>query len=121
MSMKETVRAEPVPILIGKVGIPPQDDEATKEWPILMELLLPKYDHKGRMTRESGTLSVRCEGSLFRITITCPTEDAQASMDYHQLVDILTTVERWLLTGKANWAPTWKTRERARQRLKDSI
>ncbi len=121
MSMKETVKAEPSPILIGKVGVPPHDEEAVKEWPTLMELILPKFDHKGRMTRESGTLSVRCEGSLFRITITCPTEDAQTTFDYHQLVDFLTTVEQWLISGKANWSPTWKTREKARQRLKDSI
>lgn len=121
MSLKDTVKADPVPILIGKVGIPPHDEDAVKEWPVLMELLLPRYDLKGRMTRESGSLSVRCEGSLFRVTITCPTEDAQASMDTDGLIDLLTRIEQWLLTGRANWAPTWKTRERARQRLKDSI
>jgi hypothetical protein len=121
--MKETEKVTPIrsPSLIGKIGVPPHDDKACSEWPVLMELFLPRYDEKKRLVRDSGTISIRCEGSLFRVTLTCPTDDAMTYVDVTELQDLLTMLECHVSSPGVNWVQLWDSRKKARQRLKDVL
>lgn len=121
MSMKEPIKPQRAPSLLGKLGVAPHDDNACKEWPTLMELFLPRYDEKGRLVRDSGSINIRCEGSLFRLTLTLPTDDATTSVDISELQDLLTHLECHVSSPSANWVQLWDSRKKARQKLKELL
>lgn len=109
------------PILLGKLGISPHDDDADRLWPNLMQLLLPKYDSSHRLTREAGVLTLRVDGSLFRVSVVCPSEAVQTAVAMHSVVDLLSQVERYLSSDMLDWTPTFDKKKRAGQALKNVL
>jgi hypothetical protein len=114
----EKVKPEFSPILLGKVGLSPHDDHAVQAFPTLMSLLLPRYDDRKRLTREPGIITLRVDGSLYRITLVCPTDGYQTLLETDTVVEILEQLELHVTSGKATWVPTWDSKKRAGQQLR---
>ena len=104
--------------LLGKVGLAPSDDSAAKEYPTLCELLFPVYDEKKRLTREAGVLSLRIDGQLYRVTLVCPTEGVQTTLETTTLLDLFEQLERHCYGTSAAWVPTYDRKKKAGQHLK---
>jgi len=114
----EKIQPTHAPILLGKVGLSPHDDLAVAEWPTLMQLLLPNYDDKKRLTREPGILSIRVDGSIFRLTIICPTEGLQTTLGLDSIVGLFEALEGHVRSTTAVWVPTYDSKKKTGQALK---
>jgi hypothetical protein len=92
----------------------PADDEAAKRFPTIYDCLMPRWK-EGACVRQSGKISIRITGSLFTITLECPTEGLQASLSSETFADLFTRLEKLLASGKAQWVPSWEIQKKARQ------
>lgn len=117
----DPVVPEYAPILVGRVGMCPHDDQATHDYPTLMQLMLPRYRDDRCLTREAGSLTVKVDGSLFRVTITCPTEGLVGAILMREMSDLLLHIERALSEGRFAWTPTYDAKKRARRGLDKSV
>jgi hypothetical protein len=106
------------PSLLGKTALSPHDDDACSAWPLLMGLLLPTFDAKARLTREAGILSIRIDGSVFRVTLVCPTEGVQSTYETPTLIDLFSLLNDHLSRPTTIWVPTYDSKKRAGQALK---
>lgn len=118
---EERVVPEVADVLKGKVQLVPHDEDASSEYPVLMSVLLPRYRGDGKLTREPGVLSVRIDGAVFRITVVCPTEGLQATVETPRIMEILTTIELAVSSPACVWVPTWDSKKRARRGLDTSV
>jgi hypothetical protein len=105
--------ATPSP-LVGVSTLVPDDQEAVKAWPNLMQCILPQWK-EGKCTRQAGTLRLKVTGAWFILTLSCPTEGVEAELTTHTLVGILDALEEILRNGKAVWKPTWDAVKKTRQ------
>lgn len=112
---------EYAPTLLGKVGLSPHDDEAVKAYPVLMSLLLPRHNATKRLTREAGGLTVKIDGSVYRISVTCPTEGLQCVLVTDSLIDLLGQLELALAGPSVAWTPTYDSKKRSRRDLDKSL
>lgn len=106
------------PILLGKVGLCPHDDNAAKAFPTLMCLLMPSYNERKQLTREPGVITVRVDGSLYRITLVCPTDGVQTVLETDTVVEVLEQLELHVTSQRATWVPTWDSKKRTGQALR---
>lgn len=106
------------PVLLGKVGLSPHDEEANALFPTLMQVLLPRYNRKKQLTREAGSISVRVDGSLFRCTIYAPTDGVQTTYDTDTLVNLLEQLEEHVSNPKTSWSLTYDKKRKAGHALK---
>lgn len=109
------------PMLVGKKALAPHDDQSAKQWPVLMSLLMPKFNDKGKYTREPGVLSVRIDGSVFRISVVCPTDGVQTVLELTSLFDLFTQIEQHVSRSSTVWVPTYDAKKRAGQKLKSLL
>jgi len=109
------------PILLGKRGLSPHDDAAAQRWPSLYQLLMPVYDAQKRLCREAGAISLRIEGTTFRITLVCPSEGVSTSVLVHDLSDPLGALEGHVGRPDCPWLEVWETTKKAKQRIKDVL
>jgi hypothetical protein len=109
------------PILLGKMGLSPHDDEGSKEYPTLLRLLMPLYNDKKRLIREAGSFRVSVDGSLFRVSFECPTEGIQTTMMTPTIMELLTSLEVHLSDPQSDWPQTYAAKKRARRGLDKSI
>jgi hypothetical protein len=92
----------------------PDDSAAEKTYPLLTDLLLPRFDDD-KCTRVGASLRLRSQGSCWLVTIECPTEGVQTAIGVLTLVDVLTVVECALAAGDCNWGENWATAKKRRQ------
>lgn len=107
--------------LLGKLGLSPHDDEAAQQWPLLIEMLLPKYDDKGRLTREAGILSIKVDGPVFRVSMICPSEEGQTVMTLSSIVGLLDQLEVILNDPRTVWTKTFDSKKRTGQALRNVL
>jgi hypothetical protein len=112
---------EYAPVLIGKRGLSPHDDVAAREWPTLMQLLLPRFDDKRRLTREAGVISIRVDGPLFRVSVVCPTEGVQAVLGTTSLMQLMEQLELFVGDPLTSWVPTYESKKRTGQSLRSVL
>lgn len=105
------------PLLLGKVGLSPHDAIAEKELPTLMELLMPRFRSDKRMTREAGSLLVKVQGSLFTVTLTCPTEGVETTMVTSSVMGLLDQLELHTSDPGVAWTPTYAAKKKSRRGL----
>jgi hypothetical protein len=118
--MAKKIEADPVPILIGRVGLSPHDDEFVRDYPTLAQLLMPRYADGCVMTREPGIVSIKIDGSLYRVTLVCPTERCQTTVGLTTLCNLLLDLECHVSDPKSDWVPTWDSKKKARRQLDKS-
>jgi hypothetical protein len=82
----------------------PQDAAAQDAYPVLLDLLLPRY-RDGVLVRQSSSLRLRQHGSVWAVTIACPTECLECTVLAESLCDVLAAVEKVLSSGRAVWVP----------------
>jgi len=109
------------PMLVGKKALAPHDDDAVREWPTLMSLILPAFDKKGRYTREPGNISIRIDGAVFRVTVMCPTDGVQTVVEVTSLLDLFTQLEQHVSRSTAVWVPTYDSKKKAGQKLRSVL
>jgi len=120
--MKEgKLKPEPDDQLVRFRCATPHDDEARTEYPNLMRLLYPKYDDKGRMTREAGYIRLSIEGQVYTLTLVCPTEGVQCSLSTPTCIEPLAQLEHYVTRPFCAWGPTWERRKKAGQGLKNLL
>jgi hypothetical protein len=115
--MAKPVKPEPVPILVGRVGLCPHDDQAQHDYPTLCQLLMPRYDADRQLTREAGSFRLFLEGSMFVVRFECPTEQVMTLMSTTTLGDLLLQLEDHLSSTTAVWTATWTAKQRSRRAL----
>lgn len=115
--MSKKIEPELAPILIGKEGLSPHDDAFVKEYPTLAQLLYPKFVEEKHLSREPGIVSIKIDGSLYRVSIICPTEGLQAVFGLTTLIDLLTQLEVMASDPATDWTPTYDRKKRQRRRL----
>lgn len=125
MAKKKSKDAAPVPefapIFKSLSALVPEDEEAEKRWPYLMSVLLPRYDDAGRLTRESGRLTITCKGTSFCVGIAAPTEGYTGAVMVHSLDAWMDTVEAAIAGNAVVWVTDFQQEKRARQRLKEAL
>lgn len=117
----DPVKPDYHPVLLGKRGLSPHCQESEETYPTLWGIIAPKYDAKQRLTREPATVSLRVDGSLFRVTIVCPTERLQTVMQTDSLVDLLDQLDRFLSEPATSWTPTYDAKKKAGQGLRSVL
>jgi len=116
-SEKEIVLPEFNAIIIGKRGLSPHDDEFAALYPKLYSAIMPRYDDKKRLTREAGRLAIAVDGSLFRVTLTCPTEEYQLTLSVVALFTLWDQLEAEAFRPDAPWVPTYDAKKKAKAGL----
>lgn len=88
------------------------DDEGGKAlFPLLFDLLTPRWK-EGVVTRQPGRLSLKPDGSSWRISIECPTEGLQTSFIVNSLESAFMEAECLIESGKAHWGLTWQKQKK---------
>lgn len=100
--------------LVGVQSQRPQDTDGEKKWPNLLACLCPVW-REAKCVRQAGSLSIRVVGSVFQVSLSCPTECVETSVRVSTLVDILDVLEKVLSDGTAVWGPDYATAKKARQ------
>jgi len=104
--------------LIGKVSLAPTDDEFARRYPVLFELMVPRFDAKRRLTSEGGVCSQRVDGSLYRVTLICGSpDDVQTVMETTTLCDLWEQLELHVCKPDVAWTPTYDAKKRRRRGL----
>lgn len=116
--MKKSFDVTPrfAPVLLGKIGLSPHDEAFAVQFPILHQLMMPVYEEK-KLLREPGIIGVRVDGSLFRMTVICPTEGVQTVMETSSILNILEQLERHAAAPGTTWTPTFDSKKRSRRGL----
>jgi hypothetical protein len=118
---KPKLEIKPHPLLHGRRVLLPDDDAAAKLWPTLWSLLMPVYDASGRLCREAGSVSVRLDGSVFRLGVSCPTEGLQTHTLVSHLGDVLSALEHHVNRSDCSWVPDYESTKKHKQKLKDML
>lgn len=116
MSEQPAVVPERAEALKNLTQLTPQDEEGMKAYPTIFDLLMPRFKD-GRLTRASGSIGIGVTGSLFRVTLRCPTEGLETVWVTDCLKDLFKRLEAYLVSSKAAWTPTYENQKRARQAL----
>ena len=120
-SDKPKLAVEPSPLLANRRTLLPHDDEATSRWPKVVSLMLPRYDAFSRLTREPGSITIRPDGGMWRIVMSCPTEGVQCIYGSTSLTLVLDDFEAHIGSENCNWTENYESLKKAKQRLKDML
>jgi hypothetical protein len=99
-------------------GLLPQDADAAERWFNIVQCLLPIW-HEGRIVRKQGSLRLRPNGSYWHLTLSCPGEGKECSIEVSSLLEAFDALETVLREGKANWRPDWDSQKKV-AKVKDT-
>lgn len=116
--MAERKKQKPalVPYLEEMVQLELHDEAARERYPILTELLMPKYS-EGHLTRQEGSLRIQPRGPVWQIGLECPSESAQCAGDFVTLVGLIEALEERLASHQIVWHQSYKKRRRDLNKL----
>ena len=63
--------------------------------------------------REAASISIRVDGSVYRVAVYCAWEGVQTAFTSDTLCGLLEKLERFLVSGKAPWSPTSDARKKS--------
>jgi hypothetical protein len=106
MEPKKKPKVQTAKILRDLKFANPADEEAKKAYPNLYEILCPVW-REGAMVRQAGRMTLKPDGSAWRVSFECPTEGLQTSMVVEHLGTLWADVEKLLASGKCHWGLTW--------------
>lgn len=113
-------KAESASIFKNIVHNVPDDDVGKMDFPLLWEILTPIW-RANVMTRQPGRLSVNPDGSLWRVSIVCPTEKRQTAVYVTSLCTLFAEVEVMLKNGTPHWGLTWQEAKKNLPTLDDLV
>lgn len=114
MGKAKTSKNERARVLKDVLSMVPQDPEALSNYPLLTDLMLPRYE-ADVCTRVGAVLKVRAQGTCWLVTIECPSEGVQTALGCSTLHDLCGWLEKVLGQGLCNWSETWEVQKRRRQ------
>lgn len=114
MAKRKEVKPERARVLKDLQVLVPQDDEAASQYPLLIDLLLPRYEGE-QCTRQGATVRIKANGTCWMVSIECPSEGMQTALGLSTLHDFCAQVERQLGGSQLNWAETWQVQKKRRQ------
>lgn len=82
------------------------DDGGRHLYPNIFDLLTPRWVD-GQVVRQAGRLTLKPDGSSWRVSIECPTEGLQTTLVVRSLETMMPEVEDHVTSGKAHWGLTW--------------
>lgn len=107
-------------ILKGKEVSNVQDDAGKALYPVLVDLLTPRFKD-GKMTRQGGRLSLKADSGVWRMSLECPTEGLQTTCIISTLETALAEMEDHVIDGASNWEMTWARRKKQLTPLDGSV
>jgi hypothetical protein len=114
MSENGKVEKERALVLEKLVTLVPEDMEAASMWPILHDLLMPRYK-EGVCTRVGASLRIRAQGTCWLVTVDCETEGVQMALACDSLHDLFTQLEKALCNNRVRWSENYATAKKRRQ------
>jgi hypothetical protein len=93
------------------------DAEAQETLPTLFSLLNPAFKDD-KCVRLGGTLRLRVIGGYYVVTVSCPTEEKQATVVVTSLVPLVTALETALRDPMCVWLDDFEKQKRARREAK---
>lgn len=105
-----------MPFLKDQLRFALHDEEGSRLYPILFELLAPHYA-EDTLKRQEGRLSIVPSGSQYLVTIECPTEKVSTSIEVQSLAGIFEALEAILRDHKCHWKLHYKKRKKDLTRL----
>lgn len=117
---EKKVKAVAARFLAGKSILLPQDDDLKMKYPTIWELLMPTYTGT-RCTRETGRLSIKVDGSYYRVTVEAPTERVQTSILLSGLMTLFDDLEKALRDPATSWTPCWEVVKKNKPRVADQL
>lgn len=99
-------KAEKAKVLERVTFCLPDDESGLALFPNVYDLLTPRWKD-GVITRQPGRLTLKPDGSSWRVSIECPTEGLQTTVVVKSLESALSEVEDLVTSNKAHWGLTW--------------
>jgi len=96
------------------IVLTPQDEGAEARWPLLLDLLMPRYSGEA-CVRRPAVLKIDARGNAWSVSLVCPSEGVQCTTTHASLVDVFNEVERLLGSGTLHWIETWEAQKKARR------
>jgi hypothetical protein len=90
------------------------DAQGQEMAPTLYSLLKPTF-RDGKCCRLGATLRLKVNGSHYVVTVSCETEELQATLVLDSLVDLVPAVELLCASPKTAWLEMYAATKRARQ------
>lgn len=84
-----------------------QDAEGKKAFPLLHDLLSPRWKD-GVCTRQGAKIRVFVEAGNLRVALEAPTEGVQAIVTVGGMIGVFEALETALTGGKISWGLSWK-------------
>jgi hypothetical protein len=109
-------KKERAKVLEGVKSLVPSDIEGAANYPLLVDLLMPRYEDSA-LTRAPATLRLKAVGTCWQVAIECPTEGVQCVVGLLTVHNLLEQLELTLGSGQVNWSETWEIQKRARQAM----
>jgi hypothetical protein len=106
MSEKKPVKPVAAKVLESVTFQLPDDAGGQVMYPNLFDLLTPRWEGSV-MTRQAGRMSIKPDGSMWRVSIECPTEGLQTSFCVRMLDTLFAEAEKHVSSGTAHWGLTW--------------
>jgi hypothetical protein len=120
MAEKKKPAPERAAILKDLQALCPQDQEGQALYPTLFDLMSPRWSGL-TPTRQAARVNLRMEGSVFRLTIDCPTEGLMCVLHFNSIVELFRQAETVLASGKAVWSPNYEMQKRYRPVIDEVI
>lgn len=120
MEVNGKTKAERAKVLETVTFTLPDDDKAKEEYPNLYDLLVPRWKD-GAVTREEGRMSIKPDGSGWRVSIECPTEGLAASFIVKSLITAFEEAEAHVSGSHCHWGLTWAVKKKNLQKLDRAV
>lgn len=105
-------KGPPIPaILQGVVRAQLDDDKALEAYPLLVDLLRPKYED-GKQVTEAGRVTITVKGAHWEIRLDLPTFLLQCVVMPSSLFDALQQLEDALASGRVVWHPGYNRKKK---------
>lgn len=98
----------------------PSDADFAERCPTLFDLLCPRW-RDNKQTRQPSRIGVKAEGSVWRVTIDCPTEGLATTILVPYLFELWPYVEAKITNREVVWIPNYDAQKRARQGVEDLL
>jgi len=117
---KEKPAVERAKIFNGHNQLGLEDPDGALRYPNLFDVLRPLWKN-GVQTRQRGRLVVAPLGSMYRVTVDCPTEVLECTIMLTSLVSMMEKIEAALASGEIVWLPGFKKNRKALPTVDDLI
>jgi len=89
----------------------PCDLAAVEKLPNLYACLMPVW-RDGKQVRRAGSLRIKPLGCNWHLTLSCPSEGVECSVEVNTLFGAFDVLEAILANLEANWRPDWETQKK---------